>query len=109
LTHYSYCYNYGTPGCSNFTGGSSFGSAYGYSSSGWGAWTWSGSTPVTMWNNATSMKSSDKYQLRFFIYLSHGASTFAYNLAAAWAASASASINMATLGNGATLGSITIT
>lgn len=104
----TYCYNYGTPACSNTTGGSSYGAAYAYNAPGWTGFTWAGTTVFTMWTNGTNMVKTDKFVLVLNIGLGHSASVYAYNLLAYWAGSASASINMATLGNGATLSSITI-
>lgn len=107
--NYTSCYNYGTPSCYNFTG--PFGYAWNsqYNVVGFAGFKWTGTTTATFWTNGTAMKSGHRYAL--VVNLSFFAESFAiaYGLAKPWSASAVASLNMATLGNGATLNSITIT
>jgi hypothetical protein len=104
----TYCYNGGTPSCHNVTVGITNGYGYGHNSAGWGTWTFSGSNAITMWTNGTNMVATHKFVLIIALSQSHSAYVQRYNLLAAWAAGASASTNMATLGNGASLNSITI-
>jgi hypothetical protein len=108
--NYTYCYNYGTPTCSNFTGGAGYASAYGYNAPAFATnFLWNGASSWTMWNNGTGMLKTHHYALILSESVSASAYAYYYNIAGSWLASASASINMGTLGNGATVNSVTIT
>jgi len=107
--NYTYCYNYGTPSCSNTSGPFSYSYTYGWNDPGFSAFTWNGATSWSMWNNGTNMVKSHHYVLIVQIYCNAGAFAESANLLGPWAGSGTASLNMATLGNGATLNSVTIT
>ncbi len=106
--NYTLCYNYGTPTCGGYTGPTGAVYSTGSNNPGFAGFTFSGTTTFTLWNNGTAMVAGHHYLL----VVSMGVSATAYasmsNLKAAWTASATASINMASLGNGATLNSVTI-
>jgi hypothetical protein len=106
--NYSSCSNYGTLSCTNSTSGYSYGSMYGYNEVGGAGFSWTGSTALTLYTNATNMAKHDQYALYLGMYLDAGSSLDAYGLLSHWGGSASASINLLTLGNGAVLNSITI-
>jgi hypothetical protein len=110
ITNYTDCYNYGTPSCSNSSYGSSYGYAYGYNAPGFSSSTfmWNGATSFSMWNNGTNMVRGHHYILEVNMYVYTDTYVDAYNLLGHWAASASGLVNMATLGNGATVSSITV-
>jgi len=106
--NYTYCYNYGSPACSNFTGGASYMYGYGYNYMAGAPWTFNGANSLTLWTNGTSMVRGHHYVLLLSVSDDKEAYAYQINELGFWAASASASINMATLGNGARLNSITI-
>lgn len=101
------CFNFGTPSCSNNTGFSNFSFGFGFNQV--GKISFSGASALTMWTNGTKMVRSHHYVIDLSI--SFGVESFVaqFNLASHWAASSAASLNMATLGNGAKLGSVVIT
>ncbi|MCI4330492.1 MAG: hypothetical protein L3K19_01415 [Thermoplasmata archaeon] len=106
--NYTSCSNYGTPSCYNSTTGYGYLYSYGYNEVGLAAWTFNGATTFTMWNNGTNMVKGHHYVLYVSLSDDKEAYADAYNLLGHWAGSASASINMATLGNGAKLNSVAI-
>ncbi|MCI4330464.1 MAG: hypothetical protein L3K19_01265 [Thermoplasmata archaeon] len=106
--NYTDCYNYGTPTCSNTTGSSGYAFQYGYNAVGFNAFTWNGATPFTSWTNGSYMVKSHHYVLVISLYLYTYAFADQLNLLHPWAGTSVATVNMATLGNGATLQSITI-
>jgi hypothetical protein len=106
--NYSSCSNYGTPSCYNSTGPFNNGYNFGYNEVGFGAFGFNGASAFTLWNNGTSMVKSHHYLLLVSLSIYVGAFAETWNLASGWAATSSASFNMATLGNGATLTSITV-
>lgn len=106
--NYSDCYNYGTPTCYNSNGTHSYGYSYGYNDPGFAAFAWNGATSFSMWTNATMMVKTHHYALIISISTSTDAFAEKYNVIGAWTGSASDSINMGTLGNGAKLNSVTI-
>jgi hypothetical protein len=105
--NYTYCYNYGSPYCYNYTGGT-YGSTYGYNEAGISAWTWNGGTSFTLWSNGTAMVKGHHYILILNIYVYSDVFAEKANLLGPWSGSAASSINLATLGNGATVNSVTI-
>jgi hypothetical protein len=107
--NYTYCYNYGTPSCSNSTYSSNYSSAYSNNAPGWAAFVWNGGTTFTAWTNSTAMNKADKFALLVYVSVYGSVNTVAENLLMPWPAVSAASVNMATLGNGATLSSVTIT
>lgn len=103
------CGNNGTySGCGNYTG--DVGSKYWWEgdAAGFLPFKWTGTMKVTAWTNGTGMKTADHYALVGSVEAFVEAFVHEDGLKARWAASASASINLATLGNGAKLNSITI-
>ena len=107
--NYTYCYNYGTPTCSNFTGGSGYSSAYAYNAPAFASsFLWNGASSWSMWTNGTNMVKTHHYAIILTESVYAGAYAYAYNINAHWNAAASAMINMATLGNGARVNSVTI-
>jgi hypothetical protein len=106
--NYTSCYNYGTPSCYNSSYGSNYSYIYPYNAPGFTTFTWNGATSFTFWNNATNMKKTDSYALVFDVYLYVDGSASGTHLLTPWAVTAGGSINMATLGNGATLNSVSI-
>jgi hypothetical protein len=105
--NYTECYNYGTPTCYNGTSGS-YHYAYGLNAPGFSAFTMNGATSFSLWNNGTNMVRAHHYVMVVEIYIYADAYAEQANLLGHWSGSAVASVNMATLGNGATLNSITI-
>ena len=105
--NYTYCYNYGTPSCSNHTG--SGGYAYTFSWNEQGAFAVNGASTLTFWTNGTNMVRTHHYVVYISISTNIGDYADQYNLAGHWLASASASMNLATLGNGAKVGSVVVT
>lgn len=106
--NYTDCYNYGTPTCYNNTGPYSSSFAYGYNEAGMSTFNWNGATSISLWNNGTNMVKTHHYLLAVEVYLYGGAYAEKANLLGAWSGTASMSINMGTLGNGATLSSVVI-
>ncbi|MCI4331331.1 MAG: hypothetical protein L3K19_05735 [Thermoplasmata archaeon] len=106
--NYTDCYNYGTPTCTNNSGPFGYHYGYGYNEAGFSAFSFSGTTGVTLWNNGTKMVKGHHYVLDLNIYVYASADAIQANLLGPWAGSAVAAINMATLGNGASLSSITV-
>ena len=102
----TYCYNYGTPACSNSSAGHNFSYSSGYQEA--GKLASSGASSIAMWDNSTKMLRGHHYVLIFSIYAYLGSSIDAYNVKGHWAASSVASVNMASLGNGARLSSVMI-
>ncbi|MCI4331330.1 MAG: hypothetical protein L3K19_05730 [Thermoplasmata archaeon] len=105
--NYTECYNYGTPTCYNGTS-YHYANTYGYNEAGFSAFTWNGATTFSLWNNGTHMVKSHHYVLVISVYFSTEAFAEQANLLGPWAGSAVASMNGATLGNGATLNSVSI-
>jgi hypothetical protein len=106
--NYTSCSNYGTPSCYNFTGGSGYLYGYGYNEVGTVGFTFNGANIITMWTNGTNMIKGHHYLLVITVSDDKSAYAYDYNTLGFWAASASASINLSTLGNGARLNSVTI-
>lgn len=104
----TYCYNYGTPSCYNSSYAYNSSYTYGYNAPGWSSVSWNGATPFTFWNNGTAMKKTDKYALVISLYMSVGGSASMNHLLGPWLVTGGASLNMATLGNGAKINSINI-
>ena len=106
--NYTYCSNFGAPSCSNYTGAT--GSTYlaGSNDPGFAAFAFTGKTTFTLWNNATGMVAGHHYLMLVNLVISATSYAFMYNLKVPWVASASAGIDMATLGHGARLVSLTI-
>ena len=106
--NYTYCENYGTPLCANFTGPT--GSVYstGTNDPGFSAFTFAGTSSFSLWNNGTAMVANHHYLLIVTLGLSANCYAFNSNVRSVWNATASASINMSTGGNGALLNSITV-
>lgn len=104
----TYCYNYGTPSCSNSTYAYNYSSAYSYNAPGFATFAWNGLTTYSSWTNGSYMKSTDKYYLAIYFGVSGSGGAQSTNLLAPWNVLASGSVNMATLGNGAVLNSVTI-
>jgi hypothetical protein len=102
------CYNYGVPTCSNSTYGYNSSSAFGYGGIGYGTFTWNGATTLTLWSNSSYMVKTDHFALLVDIYMGVSTQAQQNQLVSPWAGGAFASINMASLGNGAVLNSITI-
>jgi hypothetical protein len=105
----TYCYNYGTPSCSNSTNTYNNTYTYGYGVTGFSAFTWSGTTTFTVWTNGTNMPRADRWAVVLSLHCDVSSSASAYNLLAHWSATASSSMNLGTLGNGEKLSSVTIT
>lgn len=105
--NYTECYNYGTPTCANYTG-SSYHYAYGYNDPGFSSFTMNGATSFALWTNGTHMVKTHHYILIVEIYIYADAYAEQANLLGPWSGSAVSSVNLATLGNGATLNSVTI-
>lgn len=103
------CFNYGTPSCSNYTGSTGYAYSTGSNDPGFNGYNFNGSTSLTLWNNATGMVSGHRYVLMITIGITATSYAFMYNLKRMWTASGTASLNMATLSNGAKLNSVTIT
>jgi hypothetical protein len=106
--NYTDCYSFGTPTCSNTTTGSSTANSAGSNEFGISSFVWTGATTFTLWTNGSSMHKADRFALVLEIYLMVSAQAQGLGLLSPWAGSAMGSINMATLGNGAKLSSITI-
>jgi hypothetical protein len=106
--NYTDCYNYGTPTCYNTTGPFSYAFSSFLNTQGFSASAWSGSVGATFWTNGTSMRAGHHYALLVTVSFFVEAFAIAYGLTTPWVASASASLNMATLGNAARLNSISI-
>jgi len=107
--NYSSCYNYGTPTCYNTSGNLSYHGGYGYNSPGAATCTLSGTCTFTQWTNSTApMPRTDRWAVVVYFSASAYSSAFYQNVAGPFVGSASASMNMATLGNGAKIASITI-
>ena len=106
--NYTDCYNYGTPTCYNFTGSNNVSSSYSYNAPGFSAFTWSAATSWSMWTNGTNMIKTHHYYL--IISVSTSADSFAefYHTLGSFSGSGSGMVNMATLGNGAKVHSVTI-
>ncbi|HZY71430.1 MAG TPA: hypothetical protein VFF67_10705 [Thermoplasmata archaeon] len=104
----SYCYNYGTPGCSNTTGPFNYSNNYGYNNPGWSAFTWNGMTKFSLWTNGTKMVRTDRWIVELNFYKDSQAAAGAYHVLGAWPGAARALINMGTLGNSAKIDSITV-
>lgn len=104
----SYCYNYGTPGCSNSTGPFNYSNNYGYNDPGWSAFRWNGVTKFGLWTNGTNMLRSDRWVVELNLYKDTQAQAGAYNVLGPWPGVAKALINMGTLGNSAKIDSITV-
>ena len=106
--NYTDCYNYGTPTCYNFTGPHTYSNNYSYNAAGFTSFSWNGASSWSMWNNGTNMVKTHHYAVILSISISvEGVAEF-YNTIGHWTASASGVINMATLGNGAKVSSVTI-
>ncbi|MCI4331329.1 MAG: hypothetical protein L3K19_05725 [Thermoplasmata archaeon] len=105
--NYTYCYNYGTAYCYNNTG-YSYAGAYGYNAGGFSAFAWNSATTFSLWNNGTNMVKSHHYVLIITVYVNTDAFAEQANLLGPWTGNAIATLNAATLGNGATLNSISI-
>jgi hypothetical protein len=80
----------------------------GYGSAGVRGLHWNGLSNFKIWDNGTSMVSSHHYVLVLSFTLEASADTAAIELLGTFPASASVSINMGSLGNGATLNSVVI-
>jgi hypothetical protein len=104
----TYCYNTGTPACSNSSSSTSSGFLYSSQAPGFSKFVWNGGTSWTMWTNGTKMVKTDKFAL--LISVNVYIDTYAYkdNLLGAWSGAAAARVNMSTLGNGLSVNSITI-
>jgi hypothetical protein len=76
---------------------------------GFGALTLNGATTFTVWDNGTRTLPRDHYVLTFEMAMVAEAFADEGNLQHPWSASALNPINLETLGNGATLTSVTIT
>jgi len=107
--NYTDCYNYGTPSCSNTTGPFGYAYSYGYNDPGFSTFTLNGATSFSLWTNGTMMVKGHHYVLIVSLYVYGEAFADQANLLGPWSGSALATINMATLGNGATLNSLTVT
>ena len=107
--NYTDCYNYGTPACYNYTANYSSAGSYSYNTAGFSAFTMNGATTFTLYSNGTKMIKTHHYVV--VISVSNYVDTFAesYHLLGKWSAHATGMINMATLGNGARVNSVTIT
>jgi len=105
--NYTDCYNYGTPTCYN-SSGYNYQATYGYNEAGISAWTWNGATSFTLWSNGTSMVKGHHYILIMSVYASVDSFAAQANLLAPWSGSAASTINLATLGNGVAINSVTI-
>jgi hypothetical protein len=106
--NYTDCYNYTTTTCYNNSGTFSYFGSYGYNDPGFSAFTWNGATTFTLWTNGTNMVKTDHYALTVSMSISAEGFGESANLLGPWSGSGSASVNLATLGNGATLNSVTI-
>jgi len=106
--NYTDCYNYGTPTCYNYSAANTYNYNYSYNAAGFTAFSWNGATTWTMWTNGTNMIKTHHYAL--ILSISVSADTYAeyYHTLTHWAASAVGMVNMATLGNGAKINSVTI-
>jgi len=108
-SNYSSCYNYGTPSCYNQSGNYSYHGAYSYNAPGATTCSLSGTCTFTMWTNSTApMPRTDRWMLEIYLYTSADASASYSNVAGPFVGSAAASVNMATLGNGAKVTSVTV-
>lgn len=105
----TYCYNYGTPTCSNKSGFLSYGYSYGYNDPGWSSFAFGTPTTFTLWTNGTSMVKTDRWALILSVGTDAGAFVDTSHLLGPWSATAMGALNMGTLGNGAKLNSVTIT
>jgi hypothetical protein len=108
MENYTDCYNYGTPTCYNYSYSNSYHASYGYNTAGVASFTPNGASSVIGYDNGTKMVRSHHYVLTFevFVYVDDYAEK--QNLLGPWAASGASTINLATLGNGATLTSVSI-
>jgi hypothetical protein len=107
--NFSSCYNYGTPTCSNVSGNFSYHYSYGYNSPGAMTCSLSGTCSFTLWSNSTApMPKTDRWALELSFYVEVSAYADQSNVAGPFVGTSSASMNMATLGNGMKVNSVTI-
>lgn len=108
--NYTECYNYSGATCYNNTGLSPNNvGQYGYNAPGFAtSFAWGSKSSYTMWTNTTNMVGTHRYVLIVAMFFEVFAEAGAYNVLGHWSGSAAASLNMATLGNGAKLNSVTI-
>jgi hypothetical protein len=108
-SNYSSCYNYGTPSCYNSSGNFSYHGAFGYNAPGAATCGLTGTCTFTLWSNSTApMPRTDRWAVEIYFYSSADSYASYSNVAGPFVGSAAASINMATLGNGAKVTSVTI-
>jgi len=106
--NYTDCYNYGTPTCYNYSYANSYHGSYGYNTAGVSSFTMNGASSLVLYNNGTHMVRGHHYVLTFEAFVYTDLFAEKANLLGPWTGSASAVINLATLGNGATLSSVSI-
>jgi hypothetical protein len=109
--NYTECYNYSGAYCTNTTGPLFNNTGqYGSNAPGFGSsFAWGTKTSYQMWTNGTNMVRTHHYMLFIDMFFEVFSEADAYNVAGHWHGAAAASMNMATLGNGATIQRITIT
>jgi len=107
--NYTDCYNYGTVTCYNTTGNHSYHGPFGYNAPGYLGCSLSGSCSFTLWTNSTApMPRTDRWAVIVSLYMETNGYASSVNVAGAFLAAATASMNLATLGNGAKITSVTI-
>jgi hypothetical protein len=106
--NYTDCYNYSTATCYNSSGTFMNQYAYGYNDPGFSLFSFNGATTFSLWANGTNMVKTDHFAVIFSISISADGYGYGYNLLGPFSGKGAASVNMGTLGNGATLNSVTI-
>lgn len=110
--NFTYCDYYGAIHCYNSSGtfwNTSGSGQFSTNVGGFQFFTWNGPTTLPIVLNESGMRVKDHYLLVVSIGLSTTTIVDSYALASAWAGTAKAIIDMGTLGNGATINSVTIT
>jgi len=106
--NYTDCYNYGTPTCYNYSASASFANTYGYNAAGVSTFTTNGASSLVLWSNGTNMVRAHHYVVIVEVFMYIDSYAEKANLLGPWTGSSSGTLNLATLGNGATLNSISI-
>lgn len=109
-SRYVDCWNYGTPTCSNSSGNTSSHGTFASNSPGSQGCLLAGTCSFTMWSNSTqSMPRGDRWVLEISLNADVTSVAGTFNVAQGFMGNASASINLATLGNGVNVTSVTVT